>query len=478
MSRDTLSFLNYGKVVGLKQFPSLTDGGRLICLYDSTDNLVHGVEYSSEWYLDELKSSGGWSLEMIDTEFPFYYEGNWKATESRKGGTPGSVNSVNRSNPDISFYGVQYVFPIDSINILVRFSEPVLYISENISSIRIDGKEIVSINPTDPVFREFCIRPGDPLSLRRQYELSISGEIIDFAGNPIQTGTIEFGIPEPPEQYDILFNELLFNPLPGDPDYIELFNCSEKVIDASRLQMVSINVEMGDTSQLYLVESDKRCIMPRSYFAVTTDREKIYERYFSTNSDNLFESRYLPSMPDDEGHLVLYNRELDLIDEVIYNEDMHYSLLTGDEGIALEKTDPDGKSELSVNWHSASESSGWGTPGAPNSMFVEITPVNDEVVLSSSKISPDSDGIEDILTIGLNLAGNGNIVSVTVFDESGRYVKKIAGNMFAGAEASLIWDGTADDGSLVETGIYIIFISLYDDSGKTNRWKKVCTVLR
>ena len=71
-----------------------------------------------------------------------------------------------------------------------------------------------------------------------------------------------------------------------------------------------------------------------------------------------------------------------------------------------------------------------------------------------------------------NLTGNGNVVSVTVFDETGNYVRKIATNLFAGPEASVIWDGTADDGSPVNTGIYIVFITLYDDTGKTDKWKK------
>ncbi|MDO9580669.1 MAG: lamin tail domain-containing protein [Bacteroidales bacterium] len=478
LSKDTLSFAKYGKVIGLKQFPSLTDGGKILCLSDSSDNLIHGVEYSSDWYLDELKSAGGWSLEMEDIAYPFYYEGNWKASVSRNGGTPGSINSVIQINPDISFYGVQNIFPVDSINISVRFSEPVFNLIEDISFIKVDGQAIISLYSTDPLFREFIIKRGEPLLRRKRYELNISGDIKDFAGNTIQNGTMPFGLPEPAVQNDLLFNELLFNPLPGDPDYLELFNCSEKIIDASRLQLISINDGLGDTSQLYLISEDKRCIMPGSYYAITTDVEKICERYFSTNPEYLFESRTLPSMSDDEGHIVLFNRELDKIDEVIYNEGMHYSLLSGDEGIALEKTAPQNRSEVSANWHSASESSGWGTPGAPNSMFIEVAPRNDEAVFSSSKITPDSDGIDDILTIGLNLAGNGNVVSVIVFDESGRYVKKIAGNMFIGVEASLVWDGTADDGSPVNTGIYIILITLYDDTGKTNQWKKVCTVLR
>jgi flagellar hook assembly protein FlgD len=65
-----------------------------------------------------------------------------------------------------------------------------------------------------------------------------------------------------------------------------------------------------------------------------------------------------------------------------------------------------------------------------------------------------------------------------VFDEMGNYVRKIAKNLYVGAEASVIWDGTADNGSMVNTGIYIILITLYDDTGKTEQWKKVCTVIR
>ena len=476
--QDTSFFTKYGRVTGLKQFPTLTDGGRILCLSDSSGNLIHGVEYSSDWYNDELKSGGGWSLEMIDTHFPFFQEENWIASTSRKGGTPGSVNSVSHSNPDISFYGIQNVFPDDSINITVRFSEPVFNLSEKIKSIKIGGKEIIDLFPTDPLLREFSIKAADPLLRGELYQLDISAGIKDFAGNGMQSESFKFGLPEPPEPGDILFNELLFNPLPGDPDYIELFNCSGKVVDASRLQLVSVNDDTGDTSVNTMISDVKRCIMPGSYYAITIDKEKITGRYFSSEPEYLFEIRSLPSMSDNEGHLILYNRELDRIDEVFYNEKMHYSLLSGYEGVALEKIRPENKSEEAINWHSASESAGWGTPGAPNSVFLELPTTSDNVVFSSSKITPDNDGYEDFLMIRFSLTGNGNVVSVMVFDETGNYVKKIATNMLAGPEASVTWDGTADDGSPVNTGIYIVFINLYDDTGKTDKWKRVCTVVR
>jgi hypothetical protein len=478
LSQDTLLFKKYGRVIGLKQFPTLTDDGKIISLTDSSGVLIHGVEYSSEWYKDELKSGGGWSLEIIDTGFPFYYEGNWIASSSRLGGTPGTVNSVSHSNPDNSFYGVQNVFPEDSNNISLTFSEPVPDIIEKMNSFTISGKNVVNIYPTDLLFRKFKIKVAEPLVRREVYHLGISGDIKDFAGNFPGKVTFAFGLPEFSEPDDILFNELLFNPLPGDQDYIEFYNKSKKIIDASRLQLVSVNIETGDTSQVSQVSFEKRCILPDTYYAITTDKEKISERYFSTDPENLFETPSLPSMADDEGHLVLLNRELDIIDKVHYNEKMHYSLLSGFEGVALEKTGKIFPSEVSANWHSASESSGWGTPGAQNSVFVELPAVSDKVIFSSTKITPDNDGFEDFLVIGLSLKGNGNVVSVTVFDESGNYVRKIAANLLTGPESTLTWDGTADDGTLVRTGIYIIFITLYNDTGKTEKWKKVCTVVR
>ncbi|MBA4323440.1 MAG: hypothetical protein C0408_11545, partial [Odoribacter sp.] len=86
--QDTGLFKKYGRVTGVKSFPVLTDAGRLIVLSDSTDGLIHGVDYNSDWYEDSLKDDGGWSLEMIDTDFPFFSGGNWAASISRSGGTP------------------------------------------------------------------------------------------------------------------------------------------------------------------------------------------------------------------------------------------------------------------------------------------------------------------------------------------------------------------------------------------------------
>ncbi|HUU99401.1 MAG TPA: lamin tail domain-containing protein [Bacteroidales bacterium] len=475
---DTASFVGYGKITGLKSFPTLTDGGKVIALKDTTGSLISGVEYTSDWYDDELKAEGGWSLEMIDTEYPFYQSGNWKASSSRRGGTPGSDNSVSRNNPDDLFHGILNVFPDDSLNIRVRFSETVFNLPEQPGAIMVDDMTITDLHPVDLLQCEFSFKPEKPLKHREVYSLTVPDDLRDFAGNRIEIGRFYFGIPEPAMKGDVMFNELLFNPLPGDPDYIELYNGSGKVIDVSRLLLVSVNDATGDTSGFVQVSAQKRCLLPGSYYVVTTDKERVTGTYLSSDSENIYESGSLPSMADDKGHLLLLNRELDLIDEVFYLEKMHYSLLSNNEGIALEKIRPEASSIEKTSWHSASESSGWGTPGAPNSVFSEVVVTDDNVRFSSTKISPDNDGFEDFLMIDMSLTGKGNVVSAEVFDETGSFVRRLTSNLLSGPELTVVWDGTAGDGSLVKTGIYIIFISGFNDTGKTFQWKKVCAVVR
>jgi hypothetical protein len=476
--RDTMLFSYSGTTSGFKTFPVLTDEGRLIAVRDSSGNFIHGVKYSSRWYGNELKAEGGWSLEIIDAEYPFYLEDNWLASASRDGGTPGKPNSVSRKNRDPGFYGITNVFPTDSINLILSFSETVTDAITNRERIKVDNTEIRKIEPVDPLLRKFSVELEEPLQKHKICTLKAGKEIMDFSGNQMETSSFSFGIPEPASVGNILFNELLFNPMPGESDFVEFYNSSGKVIDISRLILVSVNDATGDTSETCYLSEENRCLLPGNYFVITADRHLTIERYPSSGPENIFEISNLPSMSDDKGHLLLFTRELELIDEVYYDDDMHYSLLSGYEGISLERIRPQGSSTDRSLWHSASEPSGWGTPGIRNSVYSERSVTNDQVILSSSRITPDNDGNDDFLVIDLKLTGTGNIVSVSVFDETGGFVKKITDNLLAGPEASIIWNGTADDEKPVSNGIYILLISVFDDMGKTHKWKRVCTVIR
>ncbi|MFZ2341354.1 MAG: lamin tail domain-containing protein [Bacteroidales bacterium] len=477
-AQDTALFARYGNTAGLKSFPALTNEGKTILIRDGNLNLIHGVKYSSDWYGDILKSGGGWSLELVDSAYPFHEKGNWIASVSPSGGTPGTRNSVEGNNPDTGFHGIESVFPADSATINLRFSESIPDLFDRIESISIDGMRISTIVNEDPLFRSFTVIPEEPLELRRVYTLTVDNDVTDFAGNRMSRDKFSFGLTEQARTGDVLFNELLFNPLPGDPDFIEFYNCSEKIINTCDLFLVSVRDETGDTSSVVPASAEDHCLLPRYNIVITCSKDILEERFSSSVPDNILEVSSLPSMSDGEGHLILFNRSLEKIDEVFYDEEMHFPLLSGFDGISLEKVRPCMASTDKSQWHSASESSGWGTPGAPNSVAAEDPGDGESVVFSSTKITPDNDGNEDLLVIDLNPGENGSVVSVTVFDEAGRFVRKLADNLFAGPGASVIWDGTGPDGRLLDTGIYVFLITSFDETGKTGRWKKVCTVVR
>ncbi len=477
-ANDTLLFRDCGRVFGLDRLPALNDTRMVLALSDSSGMLIHGIEYTSDWYGDELKETGGWALEMIDADFPFHTDSNWKASVSRKGGTPGKENSVARYNRDDYFKGILNVFPEDSLSINLCLSETVPA-AGNINNISLgEGRNITSIIPADILLRSFNFKINEPLVRGKIYSLKTSDDITDFAGNRMDIAEFSFGLTEISGVADLMFNELLFNPLLNGVDYIEIYNNSNMVIDASRIYLVGINDDTGDTSSIIQISVEKRCILPDTYYLITTDKKKVVEKYFSADPDYVFQIPMLPALNDDKGHLILYNRELDQIDEVFYDEKMHYSLLENKEGISLEKVRKDNPSIDRKGWHSASESSGWGTPGAPNSSEIPENEFKNEVVLSSTKITPDNDGNEDLLMIDFSFPGNGNVISVTIFDETGSLVRRLTEKLLAAPETSIFWDGTSDDGMILNTGIYIIYIEIFNSSGAVKKIKKVCTVIR
>jgi hypothetical protein len=476
--QDTIFFTDYGPVTGLKSFPALTNSGKVIFIGDINGSLIHGIEYSSDWYGDNLKSGGGWSLEIIDPDYPFHQKGNWHASGSKCGGTPGKINSVTGFNPDTFFKGIENVFPSDCTDIEIRFSETLFDFDTDIENIYIDEIDIINVIPSDPLLRSFTIKAKIPLHRGRIYTLGIADRVTDFASNKAIRNEFSFGIPEKPGSGHIRFNELLFNPFPGESDFIEFHNCSDKILNVHDLLLVSVKDDSNDTSSVVFVSDEDRCILQGYNNVITENRDLLLNRFFASDADYVFEVSNMPSMPDDNGHLILYNRNLEKIDEVFYDEGMHYPLLSNEEGISLEKIRPCSLSSDRSQWHSASESSGWGTPGSSNSVLTEHSENTDLVTLSSTRVTPDNDGFEDFLVIDLKLSGIGNVVSVTVFDETGYFIKKVADNLFAGSEASIVWDGTTDDQKVVSTGIYILLIEVYDDRGKLQRWKRVCTIIR
>jgi len=415
---------------------------------------------------------------MLDPAFPFAAAGNWKYSIDNSGGSPGRMNSVNRTNPDLSEPYISNCYALSPSSLKIDFSEPVTDLASRPACISIDGEEIAEIQRMDSLPMEYRIILSEDLEQGVVYTLDFKN-VSDFAGNMLYPSYCQAGLFSTPLPGDLVINELLFDPLPGESEFIEFFNRSDKIIDMSNLNIACINLQSGDTGSVSSLSDEPRQIMPESYYVICEEKESIINSYTNIEASNIFEAGKLASLPDKEGRVLLFRKDLLQIDAFSYSGDFHSDMLSSTEGVSLERISPDIQTNIKSNWHSASGLSGWATPGLKNSVFSD-TDLRQEssISLSSSRITPDSDGFEDYLLIQFNLEEGEWIIDIRIFNDLGYQVKNLCENLSAYGSESICWHGTDINGNILPSGLYIVFVEALSSTGKIIRWKKVCSVLR
>ncbi len=313
------------------------------------------------------------------------------------------------------------------------------------------------------------------LNPRQIYTLKINGNIRDCAGNQLGKDLIlSIGMTEKVEKTDMVINEVLFNAKTGGSDYVELYNRSNKFLDASELLLgTKINDNPGNIVRL---SETGFLIAPMSYLLITSNIYKVKPFYKIEDEKNFVELPQMASLDDKAGSIVLMNDTFAIIDEFSYSEKMQLATLKDVNGISLERISPDRPSNFPGNWHSAAETAGYGTPGYKNSQSVDNTEANQAVSLADEFFSPDNDGYKDFLQINYQFEQPGCRVQVYIFDTMGRLVRKLFNNELLGSQGSLTWDGSDDEGHMCMVGMYIIFIRTVFDDGTVKEYKKPCVL--
>jgi hypothetical protein len=472
-------FNSYGNTLAFSGFPSLSNSGTRITLKTDFGKVISNINYTDKWYVNENKDDGGWSIEQIDPMNPCGGIINWKASEDDKGGTPGMQNSVFDANPDVYAPELVKATMISDKIVKLFFSEPVdslfatiknSYVVENIGN-----PDKVIIDSPDNMFVELVF--SENFSKNTIYSLSISGDIPDCSGNIIQIGeSVRFAIPETPEEHDLLINEILFNPLPGGEDFIEIYNNSDKTIDLANINLGNIDDDSGDISSSGVVLSEGKLVFPQEYFVLTNDPEKVMLQYYISNPENIITDNNMPSMNDDEGEVIILDKIFNIIDYMEYNSDMHFALLTTEDGVSLERISLTRDANDKSNWHSAAESVGYATPAYKNSQFSENSESNDEITIDSEIFSPDNDGYQDNFIINYSFAQPGYVANVKIFDSKGRMIRRLINNELLAIEGSFVWDGLNHNNQKAAMGIYLVYLELFDLQGNVKKYKKTCVV--
>jgi hypothetical protein len=469
----------YGNVLGVSSFPALDNDGTTITLLSKEATAIHSVSYHTGWYASLVKSEGGWSLEMIDTHYPCSGQGNWKASTHQSGGTPGRKNAVDAVNKDEEAPFIANVFLKDSTTIVLTFNEPV----DSSGAIDTSHYKLTpafafnTVSIISPDVTQVQLTLSSPLTAATVYALTALG-ISDCAGNEINSqNKVLIGLPQSIQKDDVVINEILFNPGPDAYDYVELYNRSNKVIDAAQLYIANRN-STGVVSSLKKISEKKHYVFPGDYLVVTEDAMKLQQAYLVKNAAAVLALSSLPSFPDTKGTVVLVNGQDDIIDEVAYSKDWHFGLIADDDGVALERIDPDAPSQNKENWHSAASTAGYGTPAYKNSQYKQTDKISAMVEVAPKVFSPDNDGYEDIATISYQLSESGYVANILIFDVSGRLVRSLVKNGMLGLKGSWNWDGLDEKKQRLPMGSYIIFTELFNLQGKKLQFKKVIVLAR
>jgi len=193
------------------------------------------------------------------------------------------------------------------------------------------------------------------------------------------------------------------------------------------------------------------------------------------------ETASLFGLPDEEGILSLLNREGRILDRFHYHKSMHSPFLSHTEGVSLERKFSGYPTQSGDNWLSASSVVGYATPGRENSQMKNEGESGHEegwVVVSPVEFSPDGDGLDDAVMVGISPGEPGCVAEVRVFSSDGVCAAIPAQHVLLGSETWFMWEGKRKDGGEAGPGLYIVHAAIACRSGSARKYRKVVSLLR
>jgi hypothetical protein len=472
----------FGKTLPISNMPAILNTGQTITLRSQQGEVIHTVTYSEKWYNDKKKSEGGWSIEIIDPDNPCGRAENWSASENPNGGTPGTVNSIYFRNPDeLPPKVLRATVPNDTT---VR-----LLFSESMDSASISSRWLYSANhdllhpdfvdPDEPDYTSVLLSYPAAFSKNLIYSMAVLQTLSDCAGNQLlQNQAVNFGLADVPDTFDLSINEVLFDASSETTEFIELFNRSERIIDLASLSLQFRDLTTGEVAHSVSLHNNPYLLLPGHFVVIAKEAESLSQHCHPPDPSAILELPGLFMLPNQGGTIILKDSYNQTIDEFTYSEELHDPVLTFTCNISLERIDTEKPANDPENWHSASTSVCYSTPGVQNSQTALSGMATENITLSSESFSPDLDGLDDEVLIHMLLPEQGVIGNMEIYNVNGVKIKTLATNQLLGTDEFIIWDGTMDNQQVANLGIYIIYLEFIFPKGKVEKIKKVVTLTR
>lgn len=368
---DTVAFKNYFPgvtAVFQVSIPPLNNTSpEAIVLFDERGGVMDSIYYRPQW-----GGKNGHSLQRFDAAGASTDSTNWRSAFP----TPGKINALIKKNYDASLLSLLLLTEKPQVNQQMSVTALIkntgkqslgnliveLFLEKNMNGLceqeeLRESRMIPSLSSGESISLTIPL-VAESIGKQRIFCHVLASADEDSLNN---FAAIDFTVGGQP--YNIVINEIMYNPINEEPEWIELFNLSDQSISLE-------GWKISDNGSSKILLTDYPMIMPpHSYCVITNDSS--FQQWHSVTSPVIITP--FPSLNNTTPDAVVLFDPLNLvIDSVFYQQRWG-----GSSGTSLQRYDIFSASADSANWTSSLP-----TPGREN----DISRADDDVEVQSISV--------------------------------------------------------------------------------------------
>jgi hypothetical protein len=459
-----------------------------VVLYDAASRSIDSVMYQPNW-----GGQNGKSLERIDVYTSSISAANWGTSLDSLGCTPGKINSISRLDYDLAISNLTQTRIVSNgkmasvINVTVQNigrqtidSVIVHFYADHNRSMYPDTLELLtSVVSTQRIFLGDSVQISESLPQLAAGEISVVVVAENLRDERLSNNQASITIKIGYEPRSLIINEIMYDPLDGQNEWLELYNRSSQPVDLAHWAFNDKSISSGVNS--FIISDSAMTVLSGGFAIVAAESSMcgIFPNLGSPHPDislSILNRSGGFSFNNDGDAIVLKDLTGQTIDSVVYLPCWHHPDVVDTRGRSLERINPNIDTNDPRNWSTCTNAVG-GTPGKINSVMTTNAVSSSAISISPNPFSPDGDGYEDFCIIRYNLSMMTSTINIRIYDIKGRLIRTLSNGELVGTQGDIIWNGLDDNKRRARIGVYVVYLEATDRStGRVERAKVVAVV--